>query len=350
MTGFLEYGVVKREVPFLLRYYPKAIAGDPRQLAGFQARRDAPLEIDASLESNRVTLTLLRRGKPVPEAVFTTVDDDLVNEELKADRFGKAVWKPPSPGFYCVYAKSIVKSPGAFKGVAYSEIREFATIAFRWPLHRTDADPEAVALFQKALAARATWDQFPGFSADVSGSVDGREFSGHAHVDATGDVTLQLDEGVVKDWVEEQIQSLVMHRLPPGQPDAKPPILRFADRDLSHPLGRLVVFDGGQFASSYRIAGDQISVVNRNVGDRNMTITVLDNTKNADGKQLPQSYTVQYWNSQDGTLDRSESFSNRWTRVGRFDLPASLIVTIASKAGLSVRTIQFANHRLSKPK
>jgi uncharacterized protein DUF3386 len=234
--------------------------------------------------------------------------------------------------------------------VAYSEIREFATIAFRWPLHRTDADPEAVALFQKALAARATWDQFSGFSADMSGSFDGREFSGQARVDANGDVTLKLDEGVAKAWVEEQIRSLVMHRLPAGQSDAKPPILRFADRDTAHPLGRLVVFDGGQFASSYRIAGDQITVVNRNLGERNMTITVLENTKNADGKQLPQSYTVQYWNAQDGTLERSESFSNRWTRVGRFDLPASLIVTSASKAGLSVRSIQFANHHVSKAK
>jgi len=350
VTGFLEYGVLKREVPFLLRYYPKAIAGDPRELAAFRPRPDAPLEIDASIAVDRVTLTLLRNGKPVPDTVFTTVDDDLVNEEVKADRIGKAVWKPYSPGFYCVYAKSVVKSPGKRKGVAYSEIREFATIAFRWPLHRTDADPEAVALFQKALAARATWDQFPGFSADVSGSVDGREFSGNAQVDANGDVTLKLDEGVVKRWVDEQIRSLVMHRLPTGQSDGKPPILRFADSDTAHPLGRLVVFDGGQFASSYRIAGDQITVVNRNMGGRNMTITVLENTKNTDGKQLPQSYTVQYWNAQDGTLERSESFSNRWTRVGRFDLPASLTATSASKAGLTVRTIRFTKHSLSKPK
>jgi hypothetical protein len=350
VTGFLEYGVLKREVPFLLRYYPKAIAGDPRELAALRPRHDAPLEIDASIEADRVTLSLLRNGKPVPDTVFTTVDDDLVNEEIKADHVGKAVWKPTSHGFYCVYAKSVVKSPGELKGVAYSEIREFATIAFRWPLHRTDADPEAVALFQKALAARATWDQFPGFSADVSGSVDGREFSGKAQVDASGDVTLKLDEGVVKAWVEEQIRSLVMHRLPPGQSDAKPPILRFADSETAHPLGRLVVFDGGQFASSYRIAGDQITVVNRNMGGRNMTITVLENTKNADGKQLPQSYTVQYWNAQDGTLERSESFSNRWIRVGHFDLPASLTATAASKSGLSVRKIQFVNHRLSKSK
>ena len=149
VTGRLEYGVLKREVPFLLRYYPKAIAGDPRELAALRPNPELPLEIETTIEKDRVTLALLRQGKPVPEAVFTTVDDDLVNEEIKADRAGHAVWKPASPGFYCVYAKQVLKSPGLKNGSAYSEIREFATIAFRWPLNRTGADPEAVALFEK---------------------------------------------------------------------------------------------------------------------------------------------------------------------------------------------------------
>src|SRR4029077_20255585 len=127
-------------------------------------------------------LTLLRDGKPVPHAQFTTVDDDLANDEVKSDAAGKAVWKPPSPGFYCVYKKSVLKTPGTWKVTAYSEIREFATIAFRRPLSRADADPEAVAIFQRARAARAAWEQFPGFSADVSGSVDGRAFSGKATI------------------------------------------------------------------------------------------------------------------------------------------------------------------------
>src|SRR5580698_5989090 len=239
VTCFLEYGVLKREVPFLLRYYPKAIAGDTASLAALRPRPQAALEIDASIQGDHVTLVLLRDGKPVPRTVFTTVDDDLVNEEVKADASGKAVWKPPSSGFYCIYAKSVSKSPGQWKGMPYSEIREFATIAFRWPLARTDADPEAVKLFEKALAARATWEQFPGFSAELSGSVDGRIFTGKATVAGAGGVTLELDDPVVRPWAEEQLQSLVNHRLAPLKHEGAPPVLRFADHDTSHPLGRL---------------------------------------------------------------------------------------------------------------
>ncbi len=348
VTGFLEYGVLKREVSFLLRYYPKAVAGEGASLAALRPRPGAALEIDAAFNSDHVTLTLLRDGKPVPNAVFTTVDDDLANEEVKADASGRALWKPPSPGFYCVYTKSVLKTPGEWQGKPYSEIREFATIAFPWPLARKNADPEAVAMFEKALAARASWEQFPGFSADVSGSVDGRTFAGQTTITGSGDVTLEIDDAAIKPWVEEQLQSIVTHRLAPPRQDDHRPVLRFADRDDSHPLGRLLIFDGGQFASSYRVQGDRITVVNRNLGARNMTITVLDDLRNAEGKQLPQSYTVQYWNAQTGDLDRTESISNRWTRVGKYDLPSAITVRTASKSGLAVRALQLTKHKLAK--
>src|SRR5262249_3591123 len=72
------------------------------------------------------------------------------------------------------------------------------------------------------------------------------------------------------------------------------PVLRFADAETDHPLGRLVAFEGGRFASSYRIKDRQIRVVNRDLGKRHMTITVLDNERTAEGRFLPRSYTVQY--------------------------------------------------------
>jgi hypothetical protein len=197
------------------------------------------------------------------------------------------------------------------------------------------------------LAARATWEQFPGFAAEISGSVDDRPFTGKAAVTAGGEITVELDEGVVKHWVVDQLHSIVNHRLPAPKEGAAP-TLRFADNNTAHPLGRLLTFEGGQFASSYRVLGDRITVVNRHLGGQNMTITVLDDVSNAEGKQLPRSYIVQYWNAENGALDRTESISNRWVRVGKYDLPASVVVTTASHSGLTVRTLNVAKHRLAK--
>jgi len=141
-----------------------------------------------------------------------------------------------------------------------------------------------------------------------------------------------------------------MHRRAEGEGDSAanraPPVLRFADERDDHPLGRLLVFEGGRFASSYRIKDHQITTVNRHVGRQNMTITVLDNERNGDGHFLPHSYLVQYWDAATATLNRVETVQERWHRVGSWDLPATHTVTTASDAGLSVRNVTLSEHQL----
>ena len=189
-------------------------------------------------------------------------------------------------------------------GKAYEEIREFATLAFAWPLVRpaTEADPEAVALFEEALAARAAWgDDFPGFAAHLAGTVDGRPFTGSVTVRDDGTVQVEADDPVALPLAPGSARvdrhAPARRRTGGSGPDQARPVLRFADDQDDHPLGRLLTFVGGGFASSYRVKDRQISVVNRHMGKRNMTITVLDNDKNPEGRFLPRSYLVQYWDA-----------------------------------------------------
>ena len=346
VTGICEYGVLEREVPFLLRYYPKAISGSLAEINAFKVHEQSTLEIVATVNPDSITLSLLDQGKPVPHAVFTTVDDALVNEELKADGEGRVTWKPANRGHYCVYTKVVRKVSGELGGKKYTEIREFPTLAFQWPTVRSDGDPEATELFEKALALRASWREFPGFKAEVEGDFDGRPFSGTVEIDRTGTVDLKIDQEVASTWVEEQLRSLVMHRI--ESPKRATPVLRFADQDLENPLGRLLTFVGGRFASSYRVKDGQLKTVNRNLGAENMTITVLENEKTPEGKYLPRFYNVQYWNAADGRLIRTEAFENRWVRQGAVDLPALNNVITSSESGLSVRGFRLTKHELGK--
>lgn len=345
VSGELVYGVLKREVPFLLRYYPKGVSGSPEKLNAMTARKGSPLEIVANWSETGVTLTALRHGKPLPGALFTTVDIDLVNEELKADKNGRVSWKPDAAGYYCVYIRATDKQAGEHGGKSYTEIRDFATLCFRWPLSPSAADPKAVSLFEAAIAKRAVWKNLPGFKAEVAGTIDGRSFTGTTTVDAEGNLTVETDEEAGTEWVEDQLGSIVLHRQASDGSRPKP-VLRFADDDVEHPLGRLLIFDGGHFASSYRVRDGHLSVVNRNIGPMNMTITILDNKRNAEGKFLPHSYVVQYWDAKTGKLLRTETVQIRWQRVGGFDLPAEQTVTTASESGLAVRTFRLTKHQL----
>ena len=276
---------------------------------------------------------------------------NLVGDELTTDDKGQVKYAPPSTGVYSVYTQFVDKTPGNHDGRAYDEIREFATLAFTWPLARTDADPAAVKLFEDAVAARAQWKSFPGFQASVEGDVDGRSISGDVTVDAEGNVQIDAADEPVADWVREQLESITMHRVARAPVAATThPVVRFADEDDDHPLGRLLEFDGGQFASSYRVKDGQLLVVNRNFGQQDMTITVLDNDRNPEGGYLPRSYTVQYWDAASGRLDRTESVQDRWIGVGGFDLPRSHTVTTAAAGGLSVRSFTLSKHKLLEAK
>lgn len=355
VVGLCDYGVLARpnQTPFLLRYYPKAIAGAPAELNRMQPRREIPLEIMATIEGDHLRLSVLRKGKPLPGAVFHAVDSDLSESKATAGPDGIATWKPPAPGRYSIYTRDDARTPGEIDGKHYDEIREFATLALAWPLERQGADPEAVALFRDAVANRARWKDFPGFRAEVSGEVDGRPFAGKVTVRADGSVDVEADDPVAKPWLERQLASIAMHRRDEGEGDPgskqAPPVLRFADECDDHPLGRLLTFEGGRFASSYRIKDRQITTVNRHVGRRNMTITVLQNDRTPEGHSLPHTYLVQYWDAATGALRRVETVQERWRRVGAWDLPTGHTSTTASDAGLSVRDVTLSEHQLLEP-
>src|SRR5439155_26496380 len=80
VVGRCEYGVVKRDKPFLLRYYPKAISGRPDEVTKLGRFEQIPLEIMPTFAKDSITLTVLRDGQPLPNAVLTTIDSDLSNE------------------------------------------------------------------------------------------------------------------------------------------------------------------------------------------------------------------------------------------------------------------------------
>jgi hypothetical protein len=324
------------------------VAGDPDELGRLRPFAEVPLEIVATVQGGRLRLLVLQEGKPVPNAEIHTVAGDLSGEKLTAGPDGVVSWKPPRPGRYAVYTSRTTKKAGQHAGKSYEEIRDFATLAFRWPLGPGPADPAAAALFEEAVKARARWDGFPGFRARLTGQAGGRPFAGQVTVDADGTVQVQVDDATARAWVEGQMESVVLHRKAGGGPGKSTQVFRFADEDTEHPLGRLLLVEGGRLASSYRVKDRQILVVNRHVGKEVMTILVLENERNREGAYLPRVYTVQYWDAAGGELRRTETVQERWRRVGSWDLPAGRTETISSSAGVGVRSFVLSGHELLK--
>jgi Protein of unknown function (DUF3386) len=209
---------------------------------------------------------------------------------------------------------------------------------------KLEPNPEATKLLADARAARANWDHFPGFKADLEVNIDGKVFKCPLTVTAKGDVQVKVDDEEANRWAKRILASLVGHRMDGGSAGDSP--CAFADNVSDHPLGRAIQVLNDEFHSSYRIRDRQVIVVNRTTKDARFTITVMENKLNADKQYLPAEYVVNYWDLKGDMLKRSESHHNTWQRVGKFDLPTQVLVVTATPQKQEARCLKIGNHHL----
>jgi hypothetical protein len=200
---------------------------------------------------------------------------------------------------------------------------------------RAHADePTAESLLRTSHDARALWHGLPGFSADISVSTNGVVAEGRMIVTADGKLQLEDLGSEHFQWAVRRLQSLVDHRMPQ---EARDHDVSFADDVTTHPLGRLIRIDGDRWHSLYRIAGDVITEVHRTMDTTRFSITVTEVQRNAEGKHLPKTYSVSWWNVDSGALTACEVVRNEWVRVS---------VRSDGTGQREVGEVRLRNHRL----
>jgi hypothetical protein len=357
LGGTCQYGVISRGgKTFMLNYYPKFL---PASVKNTKPWDKLPLEI---MPGDAGKFTVLFKGKPVANAeVVTLVPDGKKTEPLTTNGDGSFTVTAKTPGVYGIRARHIESTPGTFEGEKYEEVRHYATLVFTTGKAgarsgergeavvalngQPAADPAATKLLADARAARANWDRFPGFSADVEVNLDGKVFKGKANVDANGNVKFEGLDKSAETWAKRVLGSIVGHRV--SSPSSLQTPCAFADNDEHHPLGRLINVLNDELHSSYRIRDRQIMVVNRTQGESRFSITMQENRLSAENQFLPASFVVHYWDAKTGELTRTEANLQTWTRVGSFDLPATARVITATKE-LSTKSLTLTNHRLAQ--
>jgi uncharacterized GH25 family protein len=356
--GVCHYGVVERDgTTFLLNYYPKAVigvAGKEKQPAGLKALDGLPLQIVPLATSG--VFQLVWDGKPLPEAeVVVLVPGKEKPAELKTDKEGGFSVPAGKGGLYGLRARHVEEKAGEQDGKKYKEVRHYATLVMELPaasasptpgaaIDEVKADQAATVLLADARAARAIWENFPGFNADLEANVEGKVTRGHVEVSPKGKVELKLDDQNEEAWVKRELGSVVGHRLADSAALATP--CAFLDDVKVHPLGRAIRVLNDEFHSSYRVRDRQIIVVNREVPDAHFTITVMANQVNEERKFLPLCYVVNTWDAKTEALQSSQTYHQTWQRVGKYDLPATVTAVTASGGKLETRSLKLSNFKL----
>jgi hypothetical protein len=358
--------------PYLVAYHAKTWTGDGKSAFEMMKAAGGKLDFDISLDGFATgKLVATWKGKPIAnaEVVLIVPGVDKNPTATTDDKGAFDLVKFTKPGLYGIRVKHVVKQAGELDGKKYEEERHYATLVFdtryleikpgkvdpkesparpapESPVSDLKESPEATKLLADARAARASWDGFTGFTADLEVNVDGKVTKGKVDVDAKGKVTLSgVSDTAIESQTRRQLSSIVGHRMSDGG-EANTPCA-FADDNADHPLGRAIQVLNDEFHSSYRIRDRQVIVVNRSTKDLRFTITVMENRFNEEKKYLPASYVVNYWDLDGKALRKSETFHQEWKRVGKLDLPLSSMVVIATPDGkLEARSLKLSNHKL----
>lgn len=214
------------------------------------------------------------------------------------------------------------------------------------------ADVDPAKTLTEAREHRYTWgSDFTGFSAAVAVQQNEVRANGTIRVDKEGKVQLELSGGneQLRSDAERQLRSLVQHHLSRSSRHGsgnESPSARFLDQD-GHAAGRLIQVEGDRHSSTYRVKDGVLRVVNRDMGDRKMTITVLDTMATDAGKHLVTVYNVSNWSS-DGALSTSSTVKSKWNKAGHLYLPGAIEEVEADKNGWKVTTYAFSNYKMSE--
>jgi hypothetical protein len=210
-------------------------------------------------------------------------------------------------------------------------------------------DPHARELLRRAFENTARWQpDFNGFTADLTVNVNGKETSGPVMVKSPREVSVQLSDGDVQKWAQEQLGMIAVHRGPRSFEESDGKYTLTAEED-GHPFGTKLNIHGSN--SFYRLKNNRITQINRKMAHPGMTplaftINVEESVVTQDQKNLTTKYTVYYYSPTDGKLNNVESFTDTHVRIGASDLPATRRIISFENGHVIVKSLTFTNHRL----
>jgi hypothetical protein len=351
---------------FLLEYGAKAAAS----LQTASGSVNLPLELFARPDTgtpNGAIVELRHNGKPVPATAITLhAPEDEKGWTLTADDRGLAHFLVNKPGIYGLRAGVVEETPGEFEGKKYPRIRRYATLTFRSEIAvqtvaaakvdpqagnpngngNPKADPAAYALLRQAHEARLVMPEgFPGFSADVIFTEDGKSFNGTLIYRRKGktDIEFPSVSEKQKGWIQEKLMNLLGHRRGGdfAQGDGRNP-LSFG-KEPDNAFGKLIELNDG-LGSSYRVNDNKVTEVTRTMGGTRFTISVLETMEADPGKYLAGHFAVAYRDEKTGALMKFEGYRDSYSQFDGVWLPTErIVVEFTEKAAPTMRSLRLKN-------
>lgn len=208
-------------------------------------------------------------------------------------------------------------------------------------------DPRARELLRRASEKNYRWPAgFGGFRAELAVAQAGLIAKGRVEVRSPREVSIDCDNPSVREWLGGQISMMAAHRASRRFEETDGKYVLTLGEDDGHPMGRLLKLHGDGMNSRYRILGDHITQVTRDMGQMTLTINVEDSLTTQDDRHLTTRYVIYYFSPADRSLMNAESFADRYAVVDGVYLPAVCRVSSVTGGELLTRELRFTAHEL----
>lgn len=214
----------------------------------------------------------------------------------------------------------------------------------------TAVQVSAQELFQTAYENRYTWDQaFPGYTADVTLTLDGQVFTGSARVNADMSAEVfDVEDEQAQKLIHGQLWETAIHRVRRTfeQTHSKN-TFSYGKTDEA---GTIEILMGGKSEGDrYQLRNNEVSLVHRHMHGVVITVNTFSSHDTGEG-YLSHTYDSVYHDPKTGEQKGGKSeFEDDYEKVGKYFVLSRRVIRTEANGKLSTSEFVFSNIKLLEP-
>jgi hypothetical protein len=300
------YGLMTRGDSFLLEYHAKGVSG--MKSAADSAGLDAEI-IAVGSGADRMVLTVLFKGKPVPDAEVVVPLEGMSTETMRTDDAGRLEIDLPRTGVFSLRAMVPEQRAGVYKGTPYEMVRHYTTLTVHTDSDAGDNDSDGLA---KSIL-RDAYDcssEHRSVTAPWTGTFD-CSFDGETTRGVVRHAGSSFEVTDPADLTPAQVDDLKLIEGLPTPGFVTDASIRFEDDRPASAGARISVEDG---AFTFEVKDRRIESATHQTSSGSRRIDVLDWSDTDDQRVLPSRLMVTDFD-QEGRITRVLTLDRSYTEM-----------------------------------
>ncbi len=219
---------------------------------------------------------------------------------------------------------AIAIQPVTFSNVAHANTQANVSQSIKNISLTANSTGSAREVFRAVYENRYTWNkQFPGYTATVEFKQGKEDYRGHIRVNP--DLSVEVTDINKEDahQIDSQLRMIIVHRRQvPFEVAHKNQTYQFGATDRT---GAVEIFEQGDTTAHYKVSHQQLTQVNRTLGQMAVTVNLLDSLVTPEG-YLATRYRTIFRQPQTAQVLGEEESEDTYKKIGGYYLLSRQVI------------------------